>query len=147
MVPYLVIGVATLIGLFGWGLKGLILGAIGGWLFNLLLGGILLLFSGGLVPRKVRKQATRRFIVIHRDLARSAFPDAAERELQRAVERYIEGIFKRASIDNKSMDLDAGWDRAAIQAAAAALIAEERRPEIKSFLTALEEHIEKEMYP
>ena len=147
MVPYLVIGVAALLGLFGWGLKGLILGAIGGWLFTLLLGAALLLFSGGLLPRKERKQVASRFIAIHRDLARSAFPGESERELQRAVERYIEGIFRRASSDNNSMDLDAALDRKAIRAAASALITEERRPQMKSFLGALEEHIEKEMYP
>lgn len=146
MIPYLVIGAAALVGLFGWGLKGLILGASGGLVFSLLFGTVLTLFSGGLLPRKVRKEAARRFIALHPDLAQSVFLEASQPATQRSVERCIEAIFKRATAGNKSMNLEAGWDRAAIQVAAAALIAEEPRPAMQAFLAALEQHIEREMY-
>jgi len=147
MIPYLGIGVAALVGLFGWGLKGLLIGAIGGWGFSLLFGSILTLFSGGLLPRKVRKETAIYFITLHPELARNAFPNTSEAGLQKSVERSIESIFKRAVTDNKSMNLEARWDRTAIQAANAALIAEEPRPEMKAYLAALEQHIEREMYP
>lgn len=147
MIPYLVIGVSALIGLLGWGLKGLILGAVGGWILNMVFGTVLMLASGGLVPRKVRKQAASRFIALYGDLARGAFPDALESALQKSVERSIEAIFKRAASDNRSMDLNAALSRAAIQDAAGALIAEEQGSEMRTFLIKLEEHIEREMYP
>ena len=100
MIPLLVIGVAALIGLFGWGLRGLIIGAVGGVVFNLALGSIFTLFSGGLLPRKVRKQTAAGFIVLHPDLVQSAFPDTSQTAIQKAVERCIEGIFRRAATDN-----------------------------------------------
>jgi hypothetical protein len=146
MLPYLVIGVAALIGLFGWGLKGLIIGAIGGVVFNLALGSLFTLFSGGLLPRKVRKQTACGFIVLHPDLVQSAFPDTSQTALQKAVERCVERIFKRAGTDNKSMNLEASLDRDAIQSAAFALIAEEQRPEMKAFFASLLQYIDREMY-
>lgn len=147
MIPYLVIVVAGLVGLFGWGLKGGVLGAVGAWILSLILGGVVGLLSGGLLPRKVRREAASGFISSYGDLARGVFPNALEPALQKSVEHWIERIFRRAARDSESMDLEAALERAAIQAAAAALIAEEPRPQMKSFLTALEEHIEKEMYP
>ena len=146
MIPLVVIGVAALIGLFGWGLKGLIIGAVGGLVFNLALGSIFTLFSGGLLPRKIRKQTATGFIVLHPDLVQSAFPDASQTAIQKAVERCIEGIFRRAAKDNRSMDQAASLDRDAIQAAACVLIASEQRPEMKSLLASLLQYIEREMY-
>ena len=128
------------------GLTGLIVGAIGGYVFNLLFGSVLTLFSGGLLPRKVRKQTAFSFIRLHPELTRSIFPNASESALQKSVERSIERIFKRAVTDNKSVDLEAAWERTAVQAAADALIAVEQRPEMKTFLTLLVQHIEREMY-
>jgi len=146
VIPLVVIGVAALIGLFGWGLKGLIIGAVGGLVFNLALGSIFTLFSGGLLPRKIRKQTATGFIVLHPDLVQSAFPDASQTAIQKAVERCIEGIFRRAAKDNRSMDQAASLDRDAIQAAACVLIASEQRPEMKSLLASLLQYIEREMY-
>jgi len=146
MVPYIVIGIAALVGLFGWGLKGLIVGAVGGWVFNMALGLVLTLFSGGLLPRKVRKQAASSFIALHGAMIQRAFPNKTQPQLLRSIEERIEAIFKRASIDNKSMNLEAGMDRGAIQAAAAALVAEEQQGEMKDLIAALEQHIERELY-
>ena len=95
----------------------------------------------------MRKETAIYFITLHPELARNAFPNTSEAGLQKSVERSIESIFKRAVTDNKSMNLEARWDRTAIQAANAALIAEEPRPEMKAYLAALEQHIEREMYP
>lgn len=146
MIPFLVIGAAALIGLFGWGVKGLIIGAVGGVVFNLALGSISMLFSGGLLPRKVRKQTAAGFIVLHPDLVKSAFPDASQAAIQKTVERCIVGIFRRAAKDNRSMDQAAYLDSDAIQAAASVLIAEEKRPEMKTFLASLLQYIDREMY-
>ena len=147
MVPYLVIGVAALIGLFGWSLKGLIVGAVGAFVLNMLLGVVLTLFSGGLLPRKVRKETASSFITLHNELIHSAFPNTSQIQLQKLIEGRIEKIFKRANIDNKSMNLEAGVDRTAIQAAVVVLISEEQRSEMKTLLASLEQHIEREMYP
>lgn len=146
MIPHLVIGVAALVGLFGWGLKGLIIGAVGGVVFNFVLGSIFTLFSGGLLPRKVRKETAAGFMVLHPDLVQSAFPDTSQTAIQKTVERCIERIYKRAAKDNRSMDQAAFLDRDAIQAAASVLIAEEQRPEMKAFLTSLLQYIDREMY-
>ena len=146
MVPYIVIVVAALIGLFGWGLKGLIIGAVGSWLFNMALGLVLTFFSGGLLPKKVRKQAASSFIALHDAIVQRAFPSTAAPQLQRSIEETIEAIFKRAAVDNRSMNLEAGMDKGAIQAAAAALVAEEQRSEMKDVIAALEQHIERELY-
>ena len=145
--PHLVIGILALVGLFGWGLKGLILGAIAGFVFNLLFGSLLTMLSGGLLPRKLRKQTASRFIILYPELAQNVIPNTSERSLQKSVERSIEAIFKRSGTDNRSLDLVAALDITAIRAAAAALISEEQRPEMKKFLDSLEQHIEREMYP
>lgn len=147
MIPYLVIGIAALIGLLGWGMEGLIFGAIGGFIFSPIFGSLLTLCSGGLLPRKVRKQTAARFMALYPDLVQRAFPNTPETERQELVEGFIEGIFKRSVIDSKSMHMEAGWNRNAIQDATAKLIAEEQHPDMKTFLASLEQYIEQEMYP
>ena len=87
------------------------------------------------------------FITLHYEVIRSAFPSSSQTELQKSIEGCIERIFKRATMDNKSMDLGAGLDRTAIQAAAQAIISEEQRSEMKTLFASLEHHIEREMYP
>ena len=142
MLPYLVIGVAALIGLSGWGLKGFIIGAIGGVVVDFALGSLFTLFSGGLLPRKVRKQTASEFIALYADLVQSAFPDTSQTARQKTVEGCIERIFKRAATDNKSMNLEAALYRDAIQSAASAIIAEEQRPEMKVFFASLLQYID-----
>ena len=146
MVPYLVIGIAALIGLFGWGIKGLIVGTVGAFVLAMVLGLIFTAFSGGLLPRKVRKSTASSFVALNDELISAAFPNASHMERQRSIEKCLEKIFKRAAIDNKSMNLEAGMDRTAIQAAAATLIAEEQRSEMKALIASLEQHVEREMY-
>ena len=146
MVPDLVIGIAALIGLFGWGLEGLIVGAVGAYALAMVLGSVFWAFSGGLLSRKVRKSTAVRFVALHDQLISAAFPNASYAERQRSVEMCLEKIFRRAAIDDNSMNLDAGLNRTAIQAAAAALIAEEQRSEMKALIASLEQHIEREMY-
>ena len=146
MVPHLVIGIAALVGLFGWGFKGLIVGAAGAFVLAMVLGLVFTVFSGGLLPRKVRKNTASSFIALHDKLVSAAFPNTSQAEHQRSIERCLEKIFKRAATDNKSMNLEAGMDRSAIQAAAAALVAEEQRSEMKALFASLEQHIEREMY-
>jgi hypothetical protein len=112
MIPYVAIGIVALIGLFGWGLKGLIVGAITGYVFSVLLGLALVGISGGLLPRKVRQQTASSFIALHPDLVRSMFTNMSHSALQKAVEHSVESIFRRASKDSKSMHVTAFYDRA-----------------------------------
>ena len=46
------------------------------------------------------------FIASHPDLVRATYPELKETELLRAVERALESIFKKATVDNKSMNLN-----------------------------------------
>ena len=146
MLPYIVIGIAAIVGLFGWGFKGLIFGALCGWIFNMVLGLSLTLFSGGLLPRKVRRQAASSFIISHEALVQRALSNVARANLQQTVEQHIEAIFKRAAIDNKHLNLEHGLDRVTIQSAAAALVAEAQQTEMKELIAALEQHVEEVMY-
>jgi hypothetical protein len=146
VIPYVVIGIAAVIGLFGWGVSGLILGAFAGYVLNMVLGLVFGLLSGGLLPRKVRRDTASTFIASHADEARRAFREASQLELQRLVEQRIERIFKRAAMDNKSMDLQAGLDRRAVAVAAAAVVTDEHNPEVKTLLIALAGHIDTHMY-
>ncbi len=81
------------------------------------------------------------------DLCRRVFPRDSDAQLRKSIEQCIERIFKRAMIDAKSMHLKAGWDRGSFLAASAALISEEEHDDMKMFLTLLERHVEREVYP
>lgn len=146
MGPYALIFISALIGLFGWGFKGLIIGAVGAHLAAIIFGVVLTSLSGGLLPRKVRKKAASDFVARHEDLIRAAFPKTPQGEYQRTIEKAIERIFERAMADNKSADLLASMTLGAIQSATASIISEEQGHEMKTLLSALGEHIERDMY-
>ena len=146
MIPYLLIALLAIIGLFLWGLKGLVIGGVVGHIFSLLFGLILKLLSGGLLPRKVRRETARNFMALHPDLVRAAYPHLDESQSLRAVERAADSIFRKAVEENKSMNIEAAWTREAIQDATASLIDQETRPEMGQLLRSLLELIERDMY-
>lgn len=147
MIPYLVIGVAALIGLFGWGITGLVIGGIGAFVFNMIFGWVLRLISGGLLPRRMRREVAVNFIASDAQLVEAACPGLTGAQRLKYVETAIERIFRRAIVDNPSMNLEAGWTHEAVEAATMALVDQESRPEMKAFLIALWRRIEQDMYP
>ena len=146
MIPILYIALLAILGLFVWGFKGLILGAVVGYVSSILFGRILILLSGGILPRKVRRDTAMNFIASHPDLVRATFPEIDETRLLRAIERVVDSIFRRAAMDNKSINQNFAFTRAAIRDATCSLVDEEPNPKMTELLLSLLDLIERDMY-
>lgn len=146
MRPYGVAWLAALVGLFGWGLKGLVLGTVGGLLGAFLVGSLLALLGSGLLPRRIRKLTAARFVALHPDLTRRAFPSAQQTALLRSIEAGIERICWRAVTDNRSVSAADALGRDPLLAATTAVLAEEQNSDARAFLSALGEHLVQEWH-
>lgn len=141
MLPYIIIGVFALIGLLVWGVWGLIVGSIGGYVITLLLGSLSERIQGGILPQKVRTDLAAKFIFENSEIVASAFPRISATEVESVVERAIEDICKKAASDNKSLNVQDAWTRSATLSAGYALAEAEEGTEKKVFLLALTEHV------
>ena len=146
MIPYLLIIVAAAIGFFAYGLPGLVIGTIAGYLISLAIGMIGKVVYGGLVPRQEKTKIAANFIRLRPHLIEAAHPNLGPSEQHKVVEGTIERIFRRSVLDSQSVHLEAGWSRSAMQETVYALIQEEADPKKQDFLLGLMRQIEEDFY-
>ena len=92
MVPYVVIGIVTLVGLVGWGFQGAIIAFALAWVGSLIVGQVAVWVTGGALPRQVRKDAARTFLETHPKIADATFPSLTQDQKQKMIEAEIDRI-------------------------------------------------------
>jgi hypothetical protein len=147
MAPYILIGIFSLIGGIGWGWVGALVGGALGTVAGIVIGVALTRSSGGMLSREIRERTAVSFAMLFPKQIGDAWPDATMLERCQFIEYKIEAIFKRAVIDNRALNLDAGMSRGAILSAAYALVREEENPHVGLVLSQLAKHIENTLYP
>ena len=107
MVPQLTILAIAIIGAFVDGVAGFFIWGVCGLIGVLIFGWLLNIFSGGLLPRKVRDDTATDFIAQFPELIKKAYPGVSPYEAKQKVASLLDGMMKRATINNPSMHLDA----------------------------------------
>ena len=146
LVPFIIIGIFGLIGLFIGRFYGLLIGVVGGYILVVFFGWIANRVSGGLLPRKVRRTTAINFLKLYSDVSKSTFPNLEEVGLIKEIEFQIERIYQTAVKLSPTMSPSGGWSLAEIQSVSDMLIKEESRPEMKELLGKLTLHLENELY-
>lgn len=148
MIPIVFIIAFGLVGFFIWGLKGLLSGFICGYLLALIIGYVAKSSSGGLLPRKIRKNVATNFINSHSNITKEVYPNVGGEELSKAIEKDVETIFQKSVEEFGSLGgQEYGWRREDIKNATDLLVKEAPSNERKDFLIALENQIEEDIYP
>jgi len=98
--PYIIIGILAIIGLIFWGVKGLILGIIIGWITPILIGLVIIFlekafgFEFGLIKKKYRIAVAEDFYSQNKEdiLNLKRFQEMKEKEIIERFSRYINEI-------------------------------------------------------
>lgn len=137
MNPWVLNGIATLVGLAGWGIRGGIAAFAIAWSASMLIGQVSIWIGGGILPRSVRRQTAESFLEAHRDTAIAAYPGLNDHALKNAIEGKIEEICRAAA--------DQNYDQ--VMAAAQRLEKEEINPLRRYLITAIGMHLERTWWP
>ena len=146
MAPLITIVICAVIGLVIHGIIGLIVGAMAGWLLSMLIGVISAKVSGGLLPRKVRKQVAHLFYMNYQPTIDSYTKSMEEEEKLQLIESLLERIFRRATITAPLLCKSMGMSRQEVDEAAKQEAAEEENPKIRELILLLRDHILSTMY-
>lgn len=138
MNPWVLNGVAALVGLAGWGIGGGILAFVIAWSISMLIGQVSIWIDGGILPKSIRKQTAKSFLETHRETAIAAYPGLNDHALQKAIECEIEDICKTAA---GRLEYDQ------VMAAAQQLEKEEVNPLRRYLITAIGRHLEHTWWP
>ncbi len=96
MAPYILIGIAGIIGLISNGFTGLIVGLILGYVAAYALGETFNKIQGGAVPRKAREGLIARLLADEADVVQAAFPQLSGHDLYKAIEGAIDSVGSKA---------------------------------------------------
>lgn len=146
MVPIVTIVAFAVIGFFIHGVVGLIVGAVAGWVISILIGIALSAWSGGLLPRKARKQAAMFFYMNHQSTVDSCTKGMREEEKLRLIENLMERIFRHATVSAPLVSKSMGMSPPEVNEAATQEAAEEPDPKIREMILLLKDHILQTMY-
>ena len=137
MTPWVLNGIATLVGLAGWGIWGGIAAFAIAWSVSMLFGLVCIWISGGVLPRSVRRKTAESFLEAHLETAIAAYPGLNDHALQNAIEDKIEEICRAATGQNYEQLMDA----------AERLKKEEINPLRRDLITAIWMHLERTWWP
>lgn len=146
MAPLITIVICAIFGLAIYGIVGLVVGAVAGWLLSMLIGTIGVMASGGLLPRKARKQAANLFFMNHQPTVDSCTGEMAEEEKRQLIESLMERIFRRATVAAPLLCKSMGMSRREVDEAAKQEAAEEQDPKVRELILLIKDHILETMY-
>jgi len=146
MMPFLTILIVAIVGFLAYGFIGLILGAVAGWILSMLIGMIFNLWHGGLLPRTARKDCVLYFYMNHQPMIDSCMEDMPESEKIRLIEKLIERIFRRATVDAPMLSKSMGMSRSEVSKAAEAEAEIEQDERTREMILLLRDHILATMY-
>lgn len=146
MAPLVTILIFAVIGFLIHDIVGLVVGTVVGWGFSMLIGIAATAWSGGLLPRKVRKETACLFYMNHQPTVDVCIKSMTEAEKIRLIEGLLERVFRRATgaapLRSKSM----GMSPPEINEAARQEAAEEQDPNVREIILLLKDHIIQTMY-
>ena len=90
------IAIAALVGLIYRGVPGVLIGAVLGFIVTIVFGLLVNAFSGGAVPRGVRRALVTNVLADDPETVRRAFPGLEGNDLFRAIEDEVERIIRKA---------------------------------------------------
>jgi len=146
MAPLVTILIFAVIGFLIHDIVGLVVGAAVGWVLSMLIGIAATAWSGGFLPRKVRKETARFFYMNHELTVDACMEGMTKEDKIRIIEDLLERVFRRATaaapLASKSMGMSPPEiDEAAIQEAA-----EKQDPSVREIILLLKDHIIQTMY-
>ena len=144
MAPWVLIGIAALIGTVWKGGTGFVAGALAGVAINLVLGFFVRKAQGGLLPRKVRRELIVNILRNFPDTVTGAFPGLQGDQLFDAMTKTIENVGRRAiSFAPSNSDV---WSAPVVAQALRAIMDEEDVLEMKTFYLAMSQQIARDWY-
>lgn len=143
--PKALIVVAAIIGLIGWGGRGLLIGAVGGFLLTVVIGVIVRRVSGGMIPRKEREKLAVNVMENSPEIVDSAYPDLTDEEQARQLEGDVERIIEEA-VDISPSNEEV-WSEGVIMTAAKRVAFEQDEVEKQGLYLTIRDQIAKDWYP
>ncbi len=98
MAPYLAILLVAVIGAFFWGVWGFVLGLPVGYALVSVFGIVLVKASGGLLPRKIRRETAREFVEEYYEYLDERIPSDWRGRHVEFIEKLLEDIFRKAAV-------------------------------------------------
>lgn len=105
MFPYILLIGSVVLFTYKWGVAGFFGGLVVGYSAIVVIGLMVGLISGGMVPRKVRDETATDFINAHQGVVANAFENLTAYEVKEKVEYLLDQMFRKANSDNASMDV------------------------------------------
>lgn len=96
--PSVLMIVLAIAGFVAWGIPGSIVGIAAGYALAFLLGQILIMTQGGILPKGVRKITAKAFIEKHTDYISARIPARYGGNSQRFVEDLLERLYRGAAV-------------------------------------------------
>jgi len=144
MVPYVVIGVVTLVGLVGWGFQGAIIAFALAWIGSWIVGAVAVWVSEGHLPRQVRQDAARSYLETFPEIADAAFPSLTQDQKQKAIEIEIDRICQTSKAWSTSLIYRVG--KGMLNETAQELCQNETDPVRVRLISSIAEHLERTWY-
>ncbi len=144
MAPWVLVGLAALVGLAVRGAAGLLVGAVVGIALASILGFFVRKAQGGLLPSKVRRELIVNLLTGWPNVISEAFPGLEGDALFKAIEQVIEGVARRAvSLAPSNSEV---WSAPVVARALEAAAAEEPSQEMKAFYFVVSQEIARGWY-
>lgn len=137
LLPQITIFIIALIGLFVHGIVGFLAWGAIGYVSIFFLSRTMQAYSGGLLPRNMRKQTVIDFIDAHPEECQRTFPEKSAEEKNQAVTGLLEAFAVKAVRVNPSRDLSQALSSAIFIPAAEEVINSKQSAEEKSLARSL----------
>lgn len=144
LVPHFTIAAFALVGLIWKGVLGFAIGLIGGYVAVTIFGLVLTASSGGLLPRKIRKETAKNFCTENAHRLRRLIPLEHEGRETEFIERLLERIFRKATVIGPSTS--SGMSFGEVDAAVQIIKEEVDDPKEKETIDLLWGFIQREWY-
>jgi len=144
LIPHFTIAVIGIVGLLFGGLTGLVVGLVGGYILVTLFGLILFKVSGGILPKKVRIETSKKFVIDYDSLFWEVMPDASFDEKVDYIENLLEQIIRRAA--TQAPDTHSGMSYHDVDSIIDSVIDEEKNPEKREIIISFWHYLIEEWY-
>ena len=105
MVPYIFLIFVVFFSTYIWGVEGFLGGIIAGYGLIAIIGWIIGLISGGMLPKKVRDETATDFIATYPEIVAEVFKNFTAYEAKIKIENLLDKMFVKANSDNSSVDV------------------------------------------
>lgn len=144
LIPHFTIVIIGIIGAFVWGVWGFLGGLVVGYIITLLFGLSLIKISGGILPRKVRKETARNFLDLNLPWLRQRIPLQFRGNELPYIENLLEKIAKKAAIVGPATA--SGMSYGEFELAVESIAAEEKNSNVIEIVEKLWEFIKHTWY-